>query len=149
MAQPPYGPGGPHEPVAPNGMNSMTNTATPTSSHPALRTAPRRASAAPPPRSLPEPSPELRPGPACAFCQGNTAPRLRLDREGTRDILTTCLPCLRSAALMKAARNEARGVRLLDQDAAQRGLELWRSKDVVYLLAGAPAQPRAARTMPR
>ncbi len=72
--------------------------------------------------------------PACDYCHGVQAPRVRLDQDEGPSILTMCLPCLRSATLKKAALNEQRGVRLLRDDAEENGLHLWRSAHAVYLL---------------
>lgn len=77
----------------------------------------------------------------CAFCRLAKAPRVRLDQDGAPNILTMCLPCLRSAMVMKAAASEQRGVQLLRQDAEEYGLQLWRSGHAVYLL---PASAQVA-----
>lgn len=83
--------------------------------------------------------------PACAYCHGAKAPRIRLDQEDGPDILTMCLPCLRSTMLMKAALSEQRGVRLLREDAEENGLRLWRSSNAVYLLPAMAPAATAAR----
>ncbi len=41
--------------------------------------------------------------PVCAYCHAAKAQSVQLDSEAGPDILTMCLPCLRSATLMKAA----------------------------------------------
>jgi hypothetical protein len=70
----------------------------------------------------------------CAACQRRLGLQVRLDQEDGRQTLTLCLPCLRTSLLLQAARNEARGVRLLRQAAADLGLPVWCSGHVVYLL---------------
>ncbi len=72
--------------------------------------------------------------PTCDFCHDAEVPRIRLDQEEGKQILSICLPCLRSNLVMKAARSEERGVRLLRQDAEEQGLHLWRSRHAVYVL---------------
>ncbi|MES2153986.1 MAG: hypothetical protein V4510_02535 [bacterium] len=91
------------------------------------------------------PSPINHPGPVCAYCHAAKAPSVQLDKEGAPDILTMCLPCLRSATLMKAALSEQRGVQLLRQNAEERGLAMWRSSHVVYLLPAVMSQAASRR----
>lgn len=82
--------------------------------------------------------------PACAYCHGVQSCRVRLDRDDSPNILTMCLPCLRSVMLRKAASSAQRSVNLLQQDAEELGLQLWRSGNAVYLLpALAPSGPIA------
>ena len=84
------------------------------------------------------------PEPVCAFCHLAKAPRVRLDKEGGRSILTMCLPCLRSAMVKKAALSEQRSVARLQQDAEEYGLHLWRSGHAAYLLPDLPPRGVAA-----
>jgi hypothetical protein len=81
---------------------------------------------------------------ACASCHRPGQNPVDLANDATGERILVCPRCLRSNMRMQAHLSESRGALLLRDYAEEYGFQVWRSRDVAYLLP--PVAPFAARS---